>query len=358
MFINFLNFREILTYNFFGNSAQEYLIGLGVFVLAMVFLYLFKKQGIKKLRKIGNNIKIETYDSLIKIIESIKPWVYIVLSLWIASQFINLAVKIEKYFSYFVLIIIIFYIIKIIIEFVNFFTLKIIEKNEEEGKKIDPSGVNILNKILKGVIWVIAILLILQNLGFNVTTLIAGLGIGGIAIAFALQGVLTDIFACFSIYLDKPFQTGDFIIIDDDLGTIIKIGIKSTRIQTLQGEELVISNRELIEKRVHNYKKMEKRRIEFTFGVVYETSSEALKKIPIIIKNILDRVESADLDRVHFKKFGDWSLDFDVVYYVAVPDYNKYMDVQQEINLAIKEEFEKENIEFAYPTQSILLNKS
>ena len=185
----------------------------------------------------------------------------------------------------------------------------------------------------------------------------AGLGIGGIAIAFALQNILSDIFASFSIYFDKPFKVDDFIIIGDDKGVVKKIGIKSTRIQTLQGEELVISNKELTESRVHNYKKMERRRIVFVFGVTYETPTEKVKKIPSIIKDIIEKTELADIDRVHFKEFADFSLNFEVVYYLKTSDYAEYMDTQQEINLAMKEHFEKEQIEFAYPTQTVFVHK-
>jgi len=197
----------------------------------------------------------------------------------------------------------------------------------------------------------------LSNFGYNISTLIAGLGIGGVAIALALQNILTDIFASFSIYFDKPFQTGDFIIVGNDLGVVKKIGIKTTRLQTLQGEELVISNKELTETRIHNYKKMQKRRIVFNFGLTYDTSSAKLKKVLQILKGIIDKIEIAELDRVHFNKFGDFSLNFEVVYYLASSDYNEYMDTQQAINLAIKEKFEKDGIKFAYPTQTVFVNK-
>jgi len=183
------------------------------------------------------------------------------------------------------------------------------------------------------------------------------LGIGGLAIAFALQNILEDMFSSFSIYFDRPFQIDDFIVIGDDMGIVKKIGIKSTRIQTLQGEELIISNKELTGKRIRNFKKMEKRRIVFKFGVVYETSTEKLKKIPGIIKDIMDRAELAEIDRVHFKEFGDFSLNFEVIYYIKSREYIDYMNTQQEMNFAIKERFEQEGIEMAYPTQTLYVNK-
>jgi small-conductance mechanosensitive channel len=157
--------------------------------------------------------------------------------------------------------------------------------------------------------------------------------------------------------MDRPFQTGDFIIVGDVMGTVKHIGIKSTRIESLWGEEIVVSNKDLTEARVKNYKRMENRRIVFEFGVTYQTPSAKLRKIPEIVKKIIEGIELADLDRVHWKNFGDSALNFEIMYQVHTADYNEYMDVQQEINLQLKERLEKEGIEFAYPTQTIYVHK-
>jgi small-conductance mechanosensitive channel len=203
----------------------------------------------------------------------------------------------------------------------------------------------------------LAVPFILSSLGYNISALLAGLGIGGIAVAFALQTILADIFASFSIYFDKPFRVGDYIVVGNDRGTVKHIGIKTTRIKSLEGPELVISNKELTSSRIHNYKKMEKRRISFTIGIVYETPLEKVKKAKEIIENVIKDQKMAELDRVHFARFGDFSLEFEIVYYMLSTDYKDYMDTQEKINLKIKEEFEKEGIEFAYPTQKIYLGK-
>ena len=187
--------------------------------------------------------------------------------------------------------------------------------------------------------------------------MVASFGVLGIVLAFGLQEILSDIFASISIFFDKPFEIGDFIIVGDNIGVVKKVGIKSTRIQSLWGQEVVIPNKELTSARINNYKKMEKRRIQFSFGVVYDTSAEKLEKVLEITKEIVDKIELADLNRVHFKEYGDFSLNFEVIYYVNTPDYNKYMDIQQEINLSIKKRFEKEGIIFAYPTQTVIINK-
>ncbi|MCD6528607.1 mechanosensitive ion channel family protein, partial [bacterium] len=276
---------KILNYSFLGNTLKEYLVALGVFLLTIIVLKIFKKVIIGKIKKIADHTKTDFDDLLIKILNSIGWPFYIFLALYLAFQFVKLPPIIEKGVYWLSLILVIYYIGRGGGELIDYGFGKIAQKRKKVDEKFDSSVLELLAKISKGILWAIAIIVVLQNLGYNISALVAGLGIGGLAVAFAIQNILSDIFASFSIYFDKPFQPGDFIVIGDDKGTVKKIGIKSTRIQTLQGEELVISNKELTESRVHNYKKMEKRRITFAFGVVYETPTEKLKKIPIIVKN-------------------------------------------------------------------------
>ena len=215
----------------------------------------------------------------------------------------------------------------------------------------------VLKRIINAIIFLFAFLIILYVLQIDLSGIVIGLGVGGIAIAFALQNVLSDVFSAFSIYFDRPFEIGDFIVVGEYSGTVKKIGMKSTRVKLLQGEELVLANSMLTTTNVRNFKKMRKRRIKFNFGVTYDTSSKKLKKIPDIVRKIIEDNELANTERIHFKEFGDFSLNFEVVYYINSKDYAKYMDIQQEINFSIKEAFEKEGIEMAFPTQTIFLNK-
>ncbi len=227
------------------------------------------------------------------------------------------------------------------------------EESTKRGKHVSNHILFILKKVLQLVIYIFAFLIILWVFEIDLSGVVVGLGVGGIAIALALQNILSDALSAFSIYFDRPFEIGDFIVVGDYAGTVTKIGIKSTRVKLLQGEELVVSNKELTSKSVRNFKKLERRRIVFTIKVTCDTSVEKLKKIPKIITKILKKTEMADLDRVHFKEFGDFSFDFEVVYYISTGDFNKYMDIQQQINYGILEEFEKEKIEMPYPTQKI-----
>jgi len=248
--------------------------------------------------------------------------------------------------------IIVYYLVRVGIIWIEFFT-----KRVQEDKESDPHSIEIVGKIIKFVLWIIGFVFILQFLGYDVTTLVAGLGIGGIAIAFALQNVLSDIFASFTIYYDKPFKKGDYIVIGQDSGTVLATGLKSTRIQTLQGDELVISNKTLTEERIHNYKKMKERRINFQFRIEYGTPTKKMKKINEIVKKIFEEIPEVRLHSVRFFSFGDYSLIYHVIYYVKNREYLVYVEAQEKINFAIKEAFEKEGIGMALPTQTLYLKK-
>lgn len=222
----------------------------------------------------------------------------------------------------------------------------------------DPSRVSsfgILSIAAQVAVWSLALLVALQNLGFEITALVAGLGIGGIAIAFALQNILGDIFCSVAIILDKPFAVGDFIIVGEQMGTVENIGIKTTRVRSIWGEQIVFSNADLTSSRIRNYKRMKERRITFALGVVYETPADKLERIPGIIRETIASIPLTRFDRAHFKQYGDFALSFEIVYYVLNPEFNVYMDIQQKINLALFRRFKEENIQFAYPTQEIIV---
>ncbi len=250
----------------------------------------------------------------------------------------------------------IFLVTLIVIRIINVLIAWYGEKQSKK-RKVSTHLLFVFKKLLQLVVILFALLALLAAFNVDLTGVVVGLGVAGIAIGFALQNILGDLFSAFSIYFDKPFEIGDFVVLGEHAGVIKKIGVMTTRINLLQGEELVVSNRELVTTRIRNYKKMQKRRINFGFGVTYDTPVAKLEKIPAMVKKIIDEVELASPDRVHFKEFGDSSLKYDIVYYIDSSDYNKYMDIQQEINLNIKKAFEKEGIEMAFPTQTIHLKK-
>lgn len=349
-----MNIYQFVNSSYFGNTGKQYFYALGIFIVVFVLLKIFKRYILYRLKKLAKRTKNKFDDMIIEFIEELGWPFFFFMALFFASQVLYLSPDAVTVRKYMLLIYLVFYTAKALNKIVDFITEAQIRKNDND----DDSLARILGKIVKGIIWIIAFLLVISNMGVNVLSLIAGLGVGGIAIAFALQRILEDIFSSFSIYFDKPFEVGDFIIVGDDMGVVKKIGLKTTRIQHLQGQELVMSNRELTSTRIHNYKKMEKRRIAFKFGVEYNTNVQKLKKINQIVANSVDKQKLAKLNRVHFKKFGDFSLNYEVVYYLDSSDYNDYMDTQQSINLELVEKFQKEKIDFAFPTQTIHIKKN
>jgi small-conductance mechanosensitive channel len=219
-------------------------------------------------------------------------------------------------------------------------------------------SISIIGVIINAVIWALVTLLTLDNLGIDITALVAGLGIGGIAVALAVQNIFGDLFASLSITLDQPFVVGDFLIVGEILGTVESIGIKSTRLRSLDGEQIVMPNSDLLSSRVRNYGRMLERRVAFATTVTYETPIDLLERIPRLIREIVEGQADTRFDRSHFKAHGAASLDFETVYYVRSPDYNRYMDIQQAINLRLHREFAELAIEFAYPTQKVFVASS
>jgi small-conductance mechanosensitive channel len=224
----------------------------------------------------------------------------------------------------------------------------------------DPSAITTISLFRYGayiVLWAIALLVALDNLGVNVTALITGLGIGGVAIALATQNILGDLFASLSIVLDKPFVVGDFIRVGEDMGTVEKIGLKTTRLRALSGEQLIFSNGELLKSRIRNLRRMEERRVVFRIGVLYQTTADQLQRIPLMVRQAIEKNEQTRFDRGHFANFGDSAYEFEFVYFVLSADHALFMDLQQAINLDIVRAFESEGIEFAYPTRTVFLQR-
>jgi small-conductance mechanosensitive channel len=348
-----MTFEDFLSYSLWGNSAKDYILALIVFVSALIIFRIVKYEIVKKLRKVADKTTVEVDGVLIKIVDKIGWHFYIFFAIYFSVNFLQVPEAVNVFFAYATPIVVVFIVIRSLQQFVDYGLRKVAKEKQQESAT---SIVNIVGRIFKGALWAIGFVYVISLFGYDITTVVASFGVLGIVLAFGLQHVLSDIFASFSIFFDKPFNVGDFITVGDNLGVVKKVGIRSTRIQSLWGQEIVIPNQELTSAKINNYKKMERRRVQFSFGVVYDTSSEKLEKALEITKEIVDKIELAELDRVHFKEYGDFSLNFEVVYYVDTSDYNKYMDIQQEINLSLKKRFEEEGISFAYPTQTVIIN--
>jgi len=356
---NFLS--NFLGYDFGGNTGKDLLWATFIFLGLLGFFNIFTRVVIARLRKISKKTQTDVDDFVISLFKEIKPPFYFFLSLYIALQFLVLNKMIGKVvLGIFVVVVVIQGVLigQKVIDFVVLDKLSKKEEGSEEDDRDRRAMIKLIGQIVKWILWVIGILLILSNLGINITSLIAGLGIGGIAVALAVQNILGDIFAFFSIFVDKPFQVGDFVVLGpDEMGKVEKIGIKSTRIRTLQGHQLIVPNRKITDANINNYETMQKRRVLFSIGVVYGTSQEKLEKIPNILKEAIEKHPETEFGRVHFKEFGDFSLNFEVVFYVLDSSFEKYLDIRQAINFEILKRFEEEKIEFAFPTQTIFLAK-
>ena len=224
--------------------------------------------------------------------------------------------------------------------------------------RIAASSLAVIAFIAKALVWVLVVLMALENLGVNITTLVAGLGVGGIAVALALQSILGDLFASLSITFDQPFFVGDSVAVDAFSGTVEHIGIKSTRLRSITGEQIILANADLLKSRLRNYGRMTERRVLFTIGVTYETPVEQIEQIPGIVRDIIEAIPDTRFDRSHFSAHGAVSLDFETVYYVLTADYARHMDIQQQIHLKLHREFDRRGIEFAYPTQRLILERA
>jgi len=222
----------------------------------------------------------------------------------------------------------------------------------------NPVITTVLSWILRVFIWSVALLTVLDNVGVNITAFVASLGVGGVAVALAVQNILSDLFASLAIGLDKPFEVGDFVVFGDVAGAIERVGLKTTRIRSISGEQIICSNTELLKNTLHNYKRMEERRVVFNFGINYATPPDTIALIPGIVRKAIESFDKTRFDRAHFKEFGTSALNFETVYFITTTDFNLYMDVQQNINLYLMREFQSHGVAFAFPTMTLNVQDS
>lgn len=338
---------------FFSNTIYSYLISLAIILTGNLFIRLFKLFFWEKINKFLKQLSESLADFTVDFLEKkILPLFNIIL-FYLAFVRLDFNHIIHRGIELILFIFALFYMVQIIQNLIiynlkNYWNKR--EKNASQCKMIQ-----FIIMAVRIFTWIIAGIVLLENMNVEIKGLLTGLGISGIAFAFAAQKILADIFSYFTIFFDRPFAIGDYIAVDNYRGTVEHIGIKTTRIKSLSGEQLVFSNNDLTNSRINNYGKMSERRINFSVGVEYTTKYKKIKIIPEIIENIIVQVEKTRFDRAHFAKFGDYSLIFEVVYYVKDSDYKVYMNIQEKINLRIKEKFGELDINFAYPTQKIEL---
>ena len=341
---------SFLQLEYFQNQLIDYLIALGIIIGGILGIKILTILVLSRLKKWTQKTVTRFDDGLVQIFEKTLIPVLYLGTLYLSISNLTLHPILKETVNVLGVIGATILGIRFIIFVMEYFLKVYIITNQVNQSNVEQT-VNSFIPAIKTIIWAIGLVFILDNLGFDVSAVVATLGIGGVAIALASQGVLQDLFSYFSILFDRPFELGDFIIVGDFIGTVENVGIKTTRLISLDGEGIVIANTDLTNSRIRNFKRMENRRIVFKFGVTYETPVEKLRAIPSMIEKIITQTDNVIFDRAHFLAYGDFSLDFEVVYLVTSSDYTAYMDAQQEINLQIKQMFEFKGIEFAYPTQ-------
>ena len=346
---------EILEQVVWGNTVGRWLTAIVIAVAVYAAFQLLVRVGVRRLAALSARTKTEVDDLVAEILGKTRPGILLVVAAYAGSLSLSLPPRLASLFRHAAFIVA---VIQLGIWLSAALSLAI-ERYRERVIAEDPesaTGMHAIGYVGKVVIWVLVLLSVADNVGMDVTALVASLGVGGIAVALAVQSILGDIFASLSIVFDKPFLVGDFVRVGDYTGSVENIGIKTTRMRSLSGEQLVFSNSDLLGSRIQNYGRMYERRAVFTVGVTYGTPREKLARVPGMLKEAIEAEEGVRFDRAHFKEYGSYSLNMEAVYWVLSPDYALYMDIQQRINLEINRRFAEEGIEFAFPTLVVYVN--
>ena len=340
---------------FYGNDIKTWLTALGIAVGFMILLRVVEQVLIVRVQRLTRKTDTVIDDAIVGSLRKTKLTYLFVVSAFLGSLVLTLPDRLRS-IAWQVLVVATLLQAGIWVSTGLQIWLENYRASEEDGA--NRTTMNAVSFLVRVALWTTVLLLILDNLGVDVTALVTGLGIGGVAIALAVQNVLSDLFASLSIVLDKPFVNGDFIVVGDLAGSVEHVGIKTTRIRSISGEQLVFSNNDLLTSRIRNFGRMNERRVVFSIGVTYQTPADKLERIPSIIEDVVKAQERVRFDRSHFASYGDSSLNFETVYFVESADYTQHMDILQEVNLAIFRRFEEDSIEFAYPTQTLFVETS
>lgn len=349
--------KSILQQRYFGNDPLTWVIAVGATALIFVLLLATERFIVRKLKKFAATTDTQVDDLVAEMLGRTRPIVVLIVSIAIGSEFLVLRPAVEAIVRQ-VLVIAVLFQIGLWGNGAVAFGLERSMSQNETGGGTSTTTMSAIGFVARMALWSLVILIGLDNLGVNITGLIAGLGIGGIAVALALQNVLGDVFASLSIVLDKPFVLGDFIVVDELSGTVEYVGLKTTRIRALSGEQLIVSNADLLRSRIRNLKRMQERRIVFQFGVTYQTPTEKLEEISKAVRQAIESASGVRFERAHFKEFGESALQYECVYFVLNADYNIYMDTQQRINIDLARRLRSMGVDFAFPTRTVIVQSS
>lgn len=335
--------------SYFGNTLEDYALALLVFMAVVVAVTIVQRIIIARINKTDPHSEKARLASVLRSFKKrLLPITYIT-AIYTAMPFLKIPAIVTKAVDKTIVVFISVFVIFFITDCIRIFSAAA----KGSSSRIPPGVASIFQVF----VWIFGVLFILANLGYNVSTFITGLGIGGVAIALASQAILGDLFNYFVILFDKPFKKGDVIQVDSFQGTVEYIGVKSTRIRSNSGEQLLISNTDLTKSRLQNFKNMARRRNLTILGVEYGTSPDKLKLLPDLIKKTVESVPGTEFSRVHFSEFGSSSLNFELAYFVHSNDYVAYINAVQSVNYALLDAFEKNGISFAFPSQTVYFAK-
>ncbi len=346
-----MRFLDQYGYQFLGNSPSRWLFALLAGMLTLALLVGARRLVIGRLRALAERTTTQLDDLLLEIIQRTGSLYFFILSFYVASR----SLVMGSYGVYAQRLLVIATFIQIAFWATALLNGVLRRWSHRADRPANATAVIAFRFIGRVIIWSLCLLLMLDNLGVKVVSLMAGLGVGGIAVALAVQNILGDLFSSISIVLDKPFEIGDTISVGDCTGAVEHIGLKTTRLRSVTGEQLILSNSDLLGSRIRNFKRMNERRVLLTFGVSYQTPAELLPVIPGLLREAVQSQANIRFDRAHLSKLAPYSIDFEMVYWVTVPDYMAHMDAQQALLLQVASSFAGRGIEFAYPTQTVLV---
>ncbi|NKF22293.1 mechanosensitive ion channel family protein [Solimonas marina] len=347
-----MSFSSLLQLKFVDNTLQTWLVAIGITIAIVLAVSVVRSLVVRRFAQFAKRTDTSVDDLVVYVVRKTHLLLVCLPAFWIAGHSLDLPDRGNEIIKGAASLALVLQLGLWIGGAVDFWVAQSRERAMRENAGAATS-LGAIKFVVKLVLWAVLVLVGLDNIGVDVTAMVAGLGVGGVAVALAVQNILGDLFASLSIVIDKPFEIGDFIVVDDCAGTVEHVGLKTTRVRALSGEQLVFANSDLLKARVHNYKRMRERRIVFKFGILYETSPALLGQVPEMVAEIIKNQDLVRFDRAHFASFGDSSYDFEVVYWMLDPDYNKYMDTQQAINLGMVRRFADEGIGFAYPTRTL-----
>lgn len=345
---------EFLQHVYFGNSVAAYALAALTFFVAITVFLTARRLLLARLKAMAESTETDLDDFFVELLGKIKAPESVLIGFYFATRPLSFDPKVDRFLSMAVVVVLAYRVLRMLQTAADYGVRRAMTgPGSDQASKDTAKTVSLL---VRGVLWVLGLIFILDNLGINVTSMVAGLGIGGIAVALAAQAVLGDLFSALAIHLDEPFVVGDFITVDGFMGTVERIGIKTTHLRSLSGELLVMGNSKLTSSPIRNYKKMRERRVVLKFGLLYSTPDAALAEVSGAVRALVEKDKSLRFDRAHFSGLGESSLDFEVVYYILDADYNKHMDSQQRLLLELVADVRKRGLDFAYPTRTLFID--